>query len=114
MSSATLLTELIMAASLIIEEVTDPTAIEAARGRARQASSNAGWLEEHWPDLLPRARGKFIALAGGQGFVAETVQDAWAWIDENHPGDGGAFVQYVPSVPGPRIYANRRHLAQVR
>jgi hypothetical protein len=97
-----------------IEEVTDPSAIETARTRAEQGRGNADWLEGHWPGLLPRARGKFVAVAGGEGFVAETVQAAWAWVDKYHPEDGGAFVQYVPSVQGPRIYAYRRDLAYVR
>lgn len=100
--------------SLTIEEVTDPSAIETARLRAEQGRGNADWLEVHWPKLLPRARGQFVAVAGGEGFVAETVQAAWAWVDTYHPGDGGAFVQYVPLVRGPRIYAYRRHLAGVR
>ncbi len=97
-----------------IEEVTAPEAIKAARMRAEQGLCNAEWLEGHWADLLPRARGKFIAVAGGEGIVAETVEAAWNWVDENHRGDGGAFVQYVPAVQGPRIYANRRHLAYMR
>lgn len=97
-----------------IEEVIAPDAVEAARVRAEQGSRNAGWLENHWGDLLPRARGKFVAVAGGEGIVAETVQAAWNWVDENHPGDAGAFVQYVPSIQGPRIYANRRRLAHMR
>ena len=100
--------------TLTIEEVTDASAVKAAHARAQQGATNADWLERHWCELLPRARGKFIAVADGEGFVAETVQAAWAWVDENHPEDGGAFVQYVPRVQGPRIYANRRHLAHVR
>lgn len=79
-----------------IEEVTAPEAIEAARMRAEQGRRNAEWLEGHWADLLPRARGKFIAVAGGEGMFAETVQAAWNWVDENHREDGGAFVQYIP------------------
>ncbi len=100
--------------ALTIEEVTDTGAIEAARVRAEQARVNADWLESHWSELLPRARGGFIAVAGGEGFVAETVQAAWAWVDKSHPEDSGAFVRYVPRVPGPRIYASHRHLAHVR
>jgi hypothetical protein len=102
-----------MDSGLTIEEVTDASAIEAARGRAEQARVNADWLESHWFELLPGARGKFIAVAGGEGFVAESVQAAWAWVDKTHPGDAGAFVRYVPSIQGPRIYANRRRLAHV-
>lgn len=100
--------------ALTIEDVTDARAIEAAHVRAEQARVNGDWLEGHWSDLLPAARGRFIAVAGGEGFVAETAQAAWAWVDKNHPGDAGAFVQYVPCIQGPRIYANRWHLAHVR
>lgn len=99
---------------LSIEEVTTPEAVEAAHTRAEQGGRNAAWLESHWEELLPEARGKFVAVAGGEGIVAETVDAAWKWIDGNHPADGGAFVQYVPSVSGPRIYANRRRLAYLR
>ena len=97
-----------------IEEVTDPSVVEAARVRAEQGGDNANWLENHWCELLPRARGKYIAVAGGEGFVAETAQAAWAWVDQTHREDGGAFVQYVPCIRGPRIYANSRHLADLR
>jgi hypothetical protein len=82
--------------------------------RAEQARVNADWLESHWSELLPPARRKFIAVAGGEGFVVETVQAAWAWVDKNHPGDAGALVQYVPCAQGPRIYVNYRRLAYVR
>lgn len=105
---------IVKSSALTIEEVTEPNAIETARLRAEQGRGNANWLEAHWSELLPRARGQFIAVAGGEGFVAETVQAAWAWVDKNHPEDGGAFVQYVPCVRGPRIYACRRHLACMR
>jgi hypothetical protein len=80
-------------------------------GFVEEVERFAGWLEQHWSELLPRARGKFIAVAGSEGLVADTVQAAWAWIAKNHPSDGGAFVRYVPAVPGPRIYANRRYVA---
>jgi hypothetical protein len=60
-------------------------------------------------DLRPPGR-----LYSHEGFVAETVQAAWAWVDKYHPEDGGAFVQYVLSVQGPHIYAYRRDLAYVR
>lgn len=107
---------IVKGSALTIEEVSDASAIEAARVRAELARVNADWLGSHWPELLPPARGRFIAVAAGEGFVVDTVQAAWAWVDKNHPGDAGAFVQYVPCVhvQGPRIYANHRRLAYVR
>src|SRR5262249_24572942 len=97
---------MVQRSALTIEEVRDPNVTETARVRAEQGRVNADWLEGHWTELLPQARGRFIAVAGGEGIVAETAPAAWAWVDQNHPGDAGAFVQYVPSGQGPRVYAN--------
>jgi hypothetical protein len=93
---------------LILEEVNDPA--EAARCRAQLARGrrNLEWLEGHWADLLPQARGKHLAVAGQQAFIANSPEEAWAWVRANHPEDDGAFVQYVIAEKGPRIYANHR------
>jgi hypothetical protein len=93
---------------LIVEEVNDPA--EAARCRAQheRGRRNLEWLESHWGDLLPQARGKHLAVAGQEAFIANTPQEAWAWVRTHHPEDDGAFVQYVIPEKGPRIYANRR------
>ena len=99
---------------LILEEVNDP--VEAARCRAQleRARRNTDWLEKHWGDLLPQARGKFLAVAAQEAFIAGTPEEAWAWVRTNHPEDDGAFVQYVIPEKGPRIYANHWEMAYVR
>jgi hypothetical protein len=93
---------------LILEEVNDPAV--AARHRAQQERfrRNADWLESHWGDLLPQARGKHVALAGQEAFIANTPEEAWAWVAAKHPEDDGAFVRYVIREKGPRIYARLR------
>jgi hypothetical protein len=53
-------------------------------------------------------RGKFLAVAGQEGFIAPTPEEAWAWVDTTHPEDDGAIVQYVRPETGPRIYASHR------
>jgi hypothetical protein len=93
---------------IIIEEVTDPA--EEARYKAfrERAKLNRDWLQAHWPELLPQARGRFIAVAGQQAFIADSPEEAWALAKAAHPEDDAAIGQYVRPGIGPRIYADRR------
>ncbi len=90
----------------ILEEVTDPVEIARSRAQHERAKRNSDWLQEHWAYVLPQARGKFLAVAGQESFIAETGKEAWAWADAAHPEDDGALVQYVRSERGPRIYGS--------
>ena len=90
----------------VIEEVTDPAAIARVRAQHEHGQRNSKWLESHWADVLPQARGKFLAVAGQEAFVADSPEQAWAWAESTHPDDDGAFVQYVRPEKGPRIYAH--------
>ena len=92
---------------MVIEEVTDPAEIARHREHAERARRNSEWLQSHWADVLPQARGRFLAVAGQEAFIADTPDAAWALAEAAHPEDGGALVQYVPAVLGPRIYAHR-------
>lgn len=91
-----------------IEEVNDPVESARFRGAHDQGIRNSRWLECHGAELLPRALGKFIAVAGQEAFVADTPEEAWAWARQKHPEDRGAFVEYVRPEKGPRMYGNRR------
>jgi hypothetical protein len=92
----------------IIEEVTDPAEIARSKQQHDRHKRNTDWLQAHWGDLLPQARGKFLAVANQEAFLADTPEEAWAWTERVHPNDDGACVQYVPTTVGPRIYANHR------
>jgi hypothetical protein len=83
-------------------------AAEAIRAREERSRRNSQWLQAHWGQLLPQARGKFVAVAGEEAFIADTAQRSWAWAQAKHPEDDTATVQYVDPRPGPKIYANRR------
>jgi hypothetical protein len=98
----------------IIEEVTDTAEIARHRAQAEQHKRNSDWLQAHWPDVLPQARGKFLAVAGQEAFIADTPEQAWAWAEEKHPEDRGALVQYVIPEGGPRIYESRRGVVVMR
>jgi hypothetical protein len=67
--------------AFIIEEVTDPNEIARAQAQDQRHRRNEKWLETHWADVLPRARGKFLAVAGQEAFIADTPAEAWAWVD---------------------------------
>ena len=91
-----------------IEEVSDPDEIARSRAQDERHRRNNEWLQAHWADVLPQARGKFLAVAGQEAFIADTPEEAWAWADATHPEDDGATVRYIRTEKGPRIYDNRR------
>jgi hypothetical protein len=93
--------------TVTLEEVDDPQ--ENARHRAGDESfrRNSRWLAAHWGDLLPGVRGRFVAVAGQEAFVADTPEAAIALARAAHPDDEGLLIQYVIPGPGWRIYANR-------
>ena len=92
----------------IIEEVDDPQLAERLRRQVERARRNEAWLQAHWPELWPRARGRHIAVASQEAFIADTPDEAWAMAMAVHPDDDGALLQYVIPHEGPRIYADRR------
>ncbi len=91
----------------IIEEVTNPKEIARARAQHERARRNDGWLQAHWPEIVPLARGRHLAVAGQEAFIADTPEEAWAMAMAAHPDDDGAILQYVIPHRGPRIYADR-------
>jgi hypothetical protein len=48
-------------------------------------------------------------VAGEEAFIADSPDQALAWIDSNHPKDTGSFIRYVIPDRGPRIYSPRLH-----
>ena len=94
-----------------IEEVNDPVEVARCKAQDERARRNSDWLQAHWADLLPQARGKFVAVAGQEAFIADTPEEAWAMARKAHPEDDGALSQYVFPGKGPRIYACRWRVA---
>jgi hypothetical protein len=93
---------------LTIEAVDDPAATSRCRDQDERAKRNSDWLQAHWEVLLPEARGRFVAVAGMEAFIADTAADAWRMARAAHPEDDGAISQYVLPERGPRIFAYRR------
>lgn len=92
---------------ITVVEVTDPDTVERHRKQDERHRRNLEWLQAHWGDL-PQSRGRYVAVAEEQAFVADTAQAAWDWAHREHPHDDGAVVMFVPHEKGWRIYAHRR------
>ncbi len=93
--------------ALVLESNDDPVRAAAVRAHLERARRNSDWLAAHWPDLLPAARGRHVAVAGQQAFVADSPEEAWTLARAAHPDDDGAILQYVRPDTHPRIYAHR-------
>ena len=65
-----------------IHLVDDPLVVARAKAQRERVKRNSDWLQSHWDDLLPQARGKYVVVAGQQAFVADTSEEAWAmaWL----------------------------------
>lgn len=90
---------------LTITEVDDPAEIARCQAQDERGKRNGDWLQAHRDLLLPQARGKFVAVAGQEAFIADTAEQAWKMARAAHPEDDGAISQYVFAGKGPRIYA---------
>jgi hypothetical protein len=90
-----------------LEEAGEPDIIRLRREQDGRARRNEAWLQAHWQELRPRARGRHIAVANQEAFIADTPDEAWAMAMAAHPDDDGALLQYVIPHEGPRIYADR-------
>jgi hypothetical protein len=93
-----------------IEEVANALDVERHRRQLEQARRNSDWLADHWPQLLPQARGKFIAVGGQEAFIADTAEAARRLARSAHPSDQGILVQYVFPSESPRVYGNLRRM----
>jgi hypothetical protein len=92
---------------LVLELNNDPVRGAKVKAQGERARRNSEWLAAHWADLLPSARGRHVAVAGQQAFVADTAEGACALARAAFPDDDGALVQYVFAHTHPRFYANR-------
>jgi hypothetical protein len=73
----------------------------AARARERerslneQADRNYQWLKSRWAEIFPQARGKTVAVAGQEAFIAATDEEARALAQAAHPEDEGLIFTSV-------------------
>src|SRR3989442_12246690 len=88
-----------------------PTTPEMAR-LFEQAERNMTWLSEHAEELeiFKRHRGRYVAAAGGELFVADTPEEVERLARQKHPYEM-PHVRYIFRENRSRIYACKRDLA---
>ncbi len=91
---------------LTIEFGPPPANPEKILARMERGRRNDAWIQAHWGDFLPQGLGKHLAVAGEEGFLADSAEEAWEWARRTHPEDDSATVQYLNPYQGPKIYAN--------
>ena len=87
-----------------------PTTPQMARF-FEQAERNMTWLSEHAEELeiFKRHRGRYVAAAGGELFVADTPEEVERLAREKHP-DEMPHVRYIFREMRSRIYACQRKM----
>lgn len=71
-----------------------------------QARRNLLWFSENADDLevYSRYRGRYVAAAGGELFVADTPEEVERLAHDKYPGEI-SHVRYIPLEKRSRIYA---------
>lgn len=87
-------------------ETCDEPRAETSRAAREAFRRNMDWLQHHWGDVLPAARGRYVAVAGQEAFVADTLMEAAEWARARHPQDPGPVLEFVLASEGSRIYAS--------
>lgn len=82
----------------VVVDITDPVENERHRRINEAFYKNVSWFDAHLDEILPKIRGKYIAVAGRELFVADTPEETYAWARANHPEDLAPFYQRIPAL----------------
>jgi len=95
-----------MSEPLIIEEGPMPPELAVRFEKARR---NLLWFNEHVRELevYERYRGRYVAAASEELFVADTPEELRRLVNEKYP-DEAPHVRYIPRKKLSRIYACQR------
>jgi len=86
---------------LLITEEPEDAALAARMARFQR---NGDWLTAHGAYLFESFPGKYVAVSGGEVFVAGDASQARSLATAKHPDDQ-PFVQFIPRESLKRIYA---------
>jgi len=92
-----------MSSPVIIEELLYDPEFERAFAKAE---CNRTWFIEHSKELgvFTRHRGRYVAAAGGELFVADTAEEIDRLVSDKYPGEV-PHVRYIPREKCDLIYA---------
>ena len=93
-----------------IEINDDPELNARIHTEGDQFRKNIHWLSSHWHEVLPQARGQYVAVAGCEAFLAKDPIEAERLASQAHPEDKGVFVQFIHPEHGARHYGYRRRM----
>lgn len=98
-----------MSKPLIIEEMPYDPEFERAFAKAER---NSTWFSEHATELgvFKKYRGRYVAAAGGELFVADTPEEIDRLVRDKYP-DEVPHVRYILREKCDRIYAYQRKVA---
>jgi hypothetical protein len=94
----------------MLEEITDPALLAECDAVDRAYDLNEQWLKAHWNEVFPMARGKVLAVAEQELFIADTTEEVLTQAWAAHPKAKGIICQYVSPHTGPKVYACRPRL----
>jgi hypothetical protein len=60
-----------------------------------QTKRNLRWLADHWHEVVTGAVGPHVAIAGGEGFFAETGAETRRRAESAHPEDRAVMCLFV-------------------
>ena len=93
-----------------MEIETDPEELALSHAILQRAKLNSDWLQSHWADILPQARGEDRGRCGSGGVHRRHARGGMGEGSGRTRKMGVAISQYVPFARGPRIYADRRRM----
>ena len=98
-----------MSKPVIIEELPHDPEFEGAFAKAER---NREWFSQHAKelDVFQKYRGRYVAAAGGELFVADTPEEIDRLVRDKYP-DEVPHVRYILREKCDRIYAYQRRLA---
>jgi hypothetical protein len=88
--------------------------IQSENGEVReQTKRNLRWLADHWHEVITGAVGPHVAIAGGEGFFAETDAEARGRAESAHPQDRAVMCLAVKPTGDPNAHGDSRTLGAI-
>jgi hypothetical protein len=88
---------------VVVNEVTDPDELAKMAILWKKIDINSEAFERFAPDIYKNHRDKFVCVAGGQLFIADTSKEVLGAAKAAFPNDNGRIIRYIPKEKLARI-----------